>query len=52
MAAAFKAYRIPLDMVSAFKYLRRVLTASDEYWLAMVKNLRKVWRPWVSFQGF
>ena len=40
MAVAFEAYGKPLEMVTEFKYLGRVLTASDDYWLAVVANLR------------
>ena len=39
MAVTFQAYRGPLQMVSAFKYLGRVLTASDDDCPTMVTNI-------------
>ena len=41
---ASQAYRRPLEMVSAVKYLGRVLTSSDDDWKEVVKHMRKVWR--------
>ena len=44
---AFSAYGHPLEMVTSFQYLRRVILAADNYWLAVVQNLEKsraVWR--------
>ena len=46
---AFQAYRRPLETVTAFKYLVRVLTASDDYWPPVVDNLRKAWSIWAHF---
>ena len=43
-AVAFNYYRRPLEMVSVFKYIGRVITASDDYWPAVVVNMRKAWR--------
>ena len=37
----FKAYGRTLDMVTSFKYIGRVLTASDDNWTAVVAN---IWR--------
>ena len=37
----FQAYNIPLEMVTSFKYLGRVLTAVGKDWSAVVENLRK-----------
>ena len=40
----FEAYKRPLDMVTTFKYLQRVLTESDDDWpeiVAIPKKLRK-----------
>ena len=36
---AFRAYGIPLDMVTSFKYLGRVILEVDNNWPAVVKNL-------------
>ena len=40
------AYAIPLAPVTSFKYLRRVLSEADNNWIAVVSNLRKLWRKW------
>ena len=42
----FQAYRRPLETVTAFKYLGRVLTASYYDWLVVVDNLRKARSRW------
>ena len=44
---AFEAYGKPLDTVSTFKYLGRVMTAGDDDWPEVAGNLvkeRKIWR--------
>ena len=41
MAVDFQAYGRPLDLVPEFKYLGRMLTASDNNWTVVVVNLRK-----------
>ena len=38
---AFKAYGKPLENVSAFKYLERVMKAGDDDWPAVAGNLSK-----------
>ena len=38
---AFKAYGEPIQNVSTFRYLGRVLTEGDNNWLAVVGNLGK-----------
>ena len=43
---AFQAYRRPLETVTAFKYLGRVLTASDDDWPSVVDKLRKDRSRW------
>ena len=43
---AFQAYREPLETVTSFKYLGRVLTAGDDDWLAVAGNLRKARESW------
>ena len=44
---AFRAYGRTLKMVSYFKYLGKVLSEADDYWMAVIRNLTKarvVWR--------
>ena len=43
---AFKAYGEPLENVTEFRYLERVLTAGDDDWLAVVGNLVKARNIW------
>ena len=43
---AFEAYREPINNVSAFRYLVRVLAAGDNDWLAVVGNLGKARHIW------
>ena len=43
---AFEAYGEPLENVMMFKYLRRMLTAGDDDWPAVVGNLSKVRKSW------
>ena len=45
---AFEAYGKPLETVSTFKYLGRVMTAGDDYWLAVAGNLVKARKIWGS----
>ena len=43
---AFEAYEKPIETVTNFKYLGRVMTAGDDDWLAVAGNLvnaRKIW---------
>ena len=42
----FKAYREPLENVTVFRYLGRVLTLGDNDWLAVVGNLGKAKKSW------
>ena len=42
----FEAYGAPIESVSEFKYLGRILTATDDDWTAVVGNLRKARRSW------
>ena len=39
-----KAYGSPLETVTYFKYLGRILTTSDDDWTEFVGNLRKAWK--------
>ena len=44
---AFRAYGRPMDMVTSFKYLEWVISAADNDWTEVVRNLAKaraVWR--------
>ena len=43
---AFKAYGEPIQNVSTFRYLGRVLTAKDDDWILVVVNLRKAQNSW------
>ena len=42
----FQAYSRPLTLVTSFKYLGQVLTASDNDWTGVVDNLRKAQFNW------
>ena len=41
---AFKAYGEPMEAVSEFKYLGRILTAIDDNWRAVDGNIKKARR--------
>ena len=43
---AFEAYGKPLETVSTFNYLGRVMTAGSDNWLAVAGNLVKSWKSW------
>ena len=43
---AFEAYGAPIESVTAFKYLGRILTATDDNWPEVVGNLGKSRRSW------
>ena len=43
---AFRACGKPLEMVSTFKYLVRVMTAGDDDWPVVAGNLVKAWKSW------
>ena len=43
---AFEAYGEPLEILTAFRYLGRVLTTGDDDWLAVVGNLGKARKSW------
>ena len=42
----FQAYGNPLEMVTSFKYLGRIFTASDEIWPSVVGNIWKDQKIW------
>ena len=46
---AFQTYRHLLEAVTSFKYLGSVLTESDNYWLALVNNMKLVRKKWARF---
>ena len=51
---SFQAYGRPLTTVTDFKYLGRILTASDENWTSVVGNIwkaRKIWSQLTSILG-
>ena len=39
----FRAYGEPLEIVTSFKYLVRVMTVGDNNWPSVTVNLRKYW---------
>ena len=41
-----RAYRTPLNPVSSFNYLGRVLMAEDGNWAVVLHNLRRVHQKW------
>ena len=43
---AFEAYGAPIESVLEFKYLGRILAATDNDWPAVVENLSKARRSW------
>ena len=43
---ASKVYGKPLETVSRFKYLGRVMTAVDDNWPAVAVNKLKAWKSW------
>ena len=46
MERAFEAYGLPIESVTEFKYLGRILTATDDDWPAVVRTLGKSRRSW------
>ena len=50
MERAFHAYREPLDKVTLFKYLVRVLTSWGDNWSAVAGNLRKDRKIWLLLE--
>ena len=46
MGRAFEAYGDPLENVTAFKYLGRVMTAGYDDWPAVVGNLQRARKSW------
>ena len=43
---AFEANRAPIESVTEFKYLGRILTATDDDWTEVVGNLGRARRRW------
>ena len=43
---AFEAYGEPIQNISTFRYLGRVLTTGDDDWLTVVCNLGKARKSW------
>ena len=46
LESSFEAYGDPLENVTTFRYLGRVLKAVDNDWLAVVGNLGKARKSW------
>ena len=51
MERAFQAYGAPLEDVTSFKDLGRVMTVGDDYWPKVVGNLQKVRKIWAYYDG-
>ena len=51
MERDFEAYGKPLETVTAFKYLGRVMTAGDDDWPALAGNLVKARKSWGRLAG-
>ena len=45
----FEAYGAPIESVTEFKYLGRILTVPDDDWPEVVRSLGKVRRSWGKF---
>ena len=43
---SFSAYGLPLEMMTSFKYLRRVILTADDDWLTVVQNVVKARTVW------
>ena len=43
---AFSAYGRPMEMVTSFQYLGRLILAADNNWPAVVRNLSRVRAVW------
>ena len=48
MYRSLTTYGSPLSKVTSFKYLGRVLSAEDDNWTAVVRNLRRARHKWVQ----
>ena len=46
MERAFEVYGAPLENVTAFKYLGRVMTAGNDYWPTVVGKLHRARKSW------
>ena len=42
----FSAYGPPIDIVTSFEYLGRVILAVQDDWLAVIQKLAKAWMVW------
>ena len=40
----------PLEMVTSFKYLGRVILKADDGWLEVIRNPARVWEVWRSIK--
>ena len=50
MERAFQAYREPLETVTMFKYMGRVLTVGDYDWTEVTGNLREARKIWMQME--
>ena len=46
MERAFETYGAPLENVTAFKYMRRLMTRGDDDWLAVVGKSQRERKSW------
>ena len=46
LEGAFHAYGTLMEAVLEFRYLGRILTATDDDWLAVARNIQKAWVSW------
>ena len=44
---SFQAYGEPLETVTSFKYMGRVMTAGDDNCPVVAGNLIKYWKSWM-----
>ena len=47
----FSAYGLPLEMVTSFRYLGRLISEADIDWLEMVLNMEKARTVWRRMTG-
>ena len=45
-ATAFRVYVHPLETVKSFKYIERLITATDDDWPEVIINLHKLQKSW------
>ena len=48
----FEAYGAPLENVTEFRYLVRVMTAVDDYWPVVIGNIQRERNSWGGCRGY